>query len=98
MKNKNAILMDLSIHVVGSLFSKFYQQENRLEGFDPNTIPTMIENECDKQAKLCFFDQKPDLTDKDLFLMKMHAVNLYDRYFSKILLDRIEEDRRTKVA
>lgn len=93
MKNKNAILLDLSAHVVGATFSKFYQKENRPDGFDLNAVTALIENECEKQAQLCFAEQNNDLTDRDLFLMKMYAVNLYDKYFSKILLDKTQEDR-----
>lgn len=94
MKNKNAILLELSTHVVGSLFLKFFYKENRHDEFDKNNIPAIIESECERQAQLCFSDPKDNVTDRDMFLMKMHAVNFYDKYFSKILLDKIEEDGR----
>lgn len=94
MKNKNAILLELSTEVVGSLFSKLYQREHRWVGFDVRSLPALIEEECEKQAHAYFADQKEGPTERDMFLMKMHAVNFYDKHFSKILADKVEDDRR----
>lgn len=90
MKNKNTILLEVSTHTVASVFSRFYHKENRFDGLDISAIPTLIEDECVKQARLCFNDEKDNLSDRDIFLLKMHAVSYYEQYFSKILEERLK--------
>lgn len=84
MKNKNAILIELAVQIVATLFCGLYYEEN----FDPSRVTQMIEEECDRQASLSFTD-KDAITGNDIHMMKMYAKNYYQQYFSKILSDKI---------
>ena len=84
MKNKNAILIELSTSTVAELFGRFYRQ-GLGEG---ESVPKLIEEECEKRARSTF-DDRDRVTDGDIHLMKMHAVGYYEQYFSKILEDRL---------
>jgi hypothetical protein len=86
MKNKNTILIEIAIQSAGRVFSGLYWgRSTPLE-----SIPYLIEEECDRQIT-SVFKSEDKISERDVHMCKMYAVQYYNEYMSRIMTHRMNQ-------
>lgn len=91
MKNKNTLLIEIATQCAGNVFSRTYWRENRSNDFNLNSVPALIEFECENLVKLSFAPEDK-ISERDVFMCKMYAVQYYNEHMAKILEHKASQD------
>ena len=95
MKNKNAILIEVGVQAVGTVFSRLYWLENRDINFSLDGVVSLIEQECESQIH-AILTPEDKVTQREIFISKMYAVQYYQDHLASILEHKVQQDKSIK--